>query len=203
MTTAGNRLNITDPGGFWFFAYGSLMWDQPFAPAETQPARLYGYHRSFCVNSETYRGTPQYPGLSLGLDRGGSCTGVALRVDEKTRKTAIREIEAREMDDDPIYICRRVRLRLPDKTVAGYALVVNREERIFAGRLEFEETAQRIARSAGIRGANIDYLANTVERLDAMGIPEGHLHALLRRACEIRNGRPSPVRPVGTRPGSD
>lgn len=186
MTAMDNRLNITDPGGFWFFAYGSLMWDPPFAPAETRPARLFGYHRSFCVNSETYRGTPENPGLSLGLDRGGSCMGVALRIDKNERDTAIREIEAREMEDDPIYICRPVRLRLPDRAVAGYALVVNREDRIFAGRLAFEETAQRIARSAGNRGPNIDYLANTVSRLDDMGIPEGHLHALLRRAREIR-----------------
>lgn len=188
MTAAENRLNIPEAGGFWFFAYGSLMWDPPFTPAETQPARLYGYHRSFCVNSETYRGTPENPGLSLGLDRGGSCVGVALRIDASSRDVAIREIEAREMEDDPIYMCRKVRLSLPDETVPGYALVVNRNDRIFAGRLAFEETARRIARSAGNRGPNIDYLANTVERLDAMGIPEGHLHALLRRASEIRQG---------------
>jgi glutathione-specific gamma-glutamylcyclotransferase len=183
-----NRLNISEPGDLWFFAYGSLMWDPPFAPTQIQPARLFGYHRSFCVNSETYRGTPDNPGLSLGLDRGGSCTGVALHVDAATRENAIREIEAREMDDDPIYICRKVRLRLPDGPVTGYTLVVNRADRIFAGKLDFEETARRIALSAGNRGPNIDYLANTVARLDAMGIVEGHLHALLRRATEIRDG---------------
>jgi glutathione-specific gamma-glutamylcyclotransferase len=187
--TTPNRLNITEPGDFWFFAYGSLMWDPPFLPARTEPARLYGYHRSFCVNSETYRGTPENPGLSLGLDSGGSCIGVALHIDAPTRDAAIREIEAREMDDDPIYICRRVRLQLPGGPVTGYTLVVNRADSIFAGRLDFEETAQRIAVSAGKRGPNIDYLANTVARLDTMGIAEGHLHALLRRAAEIRGKR--------------
>jgi cation transport protein ChaC len=64
--------------------------------------------------------------------------------------------------------------------------VVNREERIFAGRLDFEETARRIASSAGKRGPNIDYLANTVARLDDMNISEGHLHHLLRRATQLR-----------------
>lgn len=184
--TNRNRLNIDTPGGFWFFAYGSLMWDPPFTPADTRPARLFGYHRSFCVNSETYRGTPENPGLSLGLDRGGSCTGVALYIDAASRETAIREIEEREMEDDPIYICRPVRLTLPTETVAGYALVVNREDRIFAGRLDFEETARRIATCSGNRGPNIDYLANTVARLDAMAIPEGHLHHLLQRATQLR-----------------
>ena len=183
-----HRLEIAEPGGFWFFAYGSLMWDPPFAPAEKRPARLYGWHRSFCVASETYRGTPERPGLSLGLDRGGSCAGIALRIAGTGREEAIRAIEAREMDDDPIYICRRVGLHLPDRRVTGYALVVNRHDRVFAGDLTFEEQAGRIAACEGRRGPNIDYLANTVAHLDALGIAEGHLHALLRRARAIRGG---------------
>lgn len=186
MTRTGH-LNIAEPGGFWFFAYGSLMWDPPFPPADSEPARIYGYHRSFCVSSENYRGTPENPGLSLGLDRGGSCRGLALYVDEASRDHAIREIEAREMAHDPIYICRPIRLQLPDRTVEGYTLVVNRKDRIFAGRLDFEETARRIASSAGKRGPNIDYLANTVAHMDEMGIREGHLHQLLRRATQLRN----------------
>ncbi len=67
------RLDISGPGGFWFFAYGSLMWDPPFRPAEARAARIFGWHRAFCVSSETYRGTPERPGLTLGLRRGGSC----------------------------------------------------------------------------------------------------------------------------------
>jgi glutathione-specific gamma-glutamylcyclotransferase len=139
------------------------------------------------VSSENYRGTPEHPGLSLGLDRGGSCTGLALYIDAESREHATLEIEAREMVHDPIYICRAVRLQLPSETVEGYTLVVNRKERIFAGRLDFEETARRIASSAGKRGPNIDYLANTVAHLDEMNIPECHLHHLLRRATQLRN----------------
>jgi cation transport protein ChaC len=183
----GGRLNISTPGGFWFFGYGSLMWDPPFPVAEAQPARLYGWHRSFCVSSENYRGTPERPGLSLGLDRGGSCTGLALRVDDDVRDVAIREIEKREMTDDPIYVCRAVRLHVPDGAVDGYALVVDPAERIYAGRQGFEETARIIAAATGKRGPNVDYLANTVAHLDEMGIAEGHLHALLRRVREIGN----------------
>lgn len=180
-----HRVEIAEPGGFWFFAYGALMWDPPFAPAEVQPARLYGWRRSFCVASETYRGTPECPGLTLGLDRGGSCAGRALRIADADRETAIRAIEKREMEDDPIYVCRRVRLHLPEETVLGHALVVNRADRIFAGDMSLEQTAQRIATCTGSRGPNIDYLANTVAHLDEMGIAEGHLHALLRRAREL------------------
>src|SRR5260221_14124376 len=64
----------------WIFAYGSLMWDPGFAYAEAQPALLRGYHRSFCVYSPRHRGTPERPGIVLGLDRGGACTGSAYRV---------------------------------------------------------------------------------------------------------------------------
>lgn len=193
MSSPANCLNIAGEGPFWFFAYGSLMWDTPFAAAETASARLYGWHRAFCVSSENYRGTRERPGLSLGLDRGGSCTGVALRIDAAERATAIREIEAREMSNAPIYVCRRVRLKLADRTVDGYTLVVDRNERIYAGKLPFEEAARRIAAAEGKRGPNIDYLANTVAHLDEMGIPESALHALLRRAGEIRQGMAKPA----------
>jgi cation transport regulator ChaC len=55
----------------------------------------------------------------------------------------------------------------------------------YAGKLAFEETAYRIARSAGDCGANIDYLANTLEKLDETGIEDRALYALLNRARAI------------------
>ena len=89
------------------------------------------------------------------------------------------------MVDDPIYICRKAGLRLPDRRIDGYTLVVNRANRIYAGKLAFEKTAYRIARSTGDRGPNIDYLASTVEKLDEIGIEDRALYALLNRAREI------------------
>ena len=51
--TTHNSLHIREPDGFWFFGYGSLMWDPPCSAAEPHRARIFGYHRSFCVSSET------------------------------------------------------------------------------------------------------------------------------------------------------
>src|SRR3978361_1416381 len=64
----------------WVFGYGSLMWKPGFEFVEQAPARLIGEHRALCVYSFDHRGTPEKPGLVLGLDRGGACRGVAFRV---------------------------------------------------------------------------------------------------------------------------
>ena len=87
------------PGGgdLWVFGYGSLMWNPGFAHAEARPARVYGYHRAFCLYSEHYRGTEARPGLVLGLNRGGSCRGRAFRVPAHDADAAMEYLIAREM----------------------------------------------------------------------------------------------------------
>ena len=64
----------------WAFAYGSLIWNPEFEFDERHKVRIDGYHRAFCINSHTYRGTPDGPGVVLGLDAGGSCEGIVYRV---------------------------------------------------------------------------------------------------------------------------
>ena len=119
------------------------------------------------------------------MDSGGYCYGIAYLIGKKAREEAIAEIEAREMVDDPIYICRKVGGRLPDRRIDGYTLLVDRANRIYAGKLAFEETASRIARSTSDRGPNIDYLASAVKKLDEIGIEDRALYALLNRTREI------------------
>ena len=71
---------LDDDGSLYVFAYGSLIWRPGFAYSAMHPALLRGFHRRFCIWSRRYRGTPEAPGLVLGLDRGGSCRGVAFQV---------------------------------------------------------------------------------------------------------------------------
>ena len=60
-----------ESGDLWVFGYGSLMWRPDFDYLERRSARIHGWRRSLCILSHVYRGTPERPGLVLGLDRGG------------------------------------------------------------------------------------------------------------------------------------
>lgn len=166
----------------WMFAYGSLMWNPEFAFAERRPALLHGYHRSFCLYSRDYRGTPERPGLVLGLDRGGSCRGIAYRLPEDDRGAALDRIWSREMTGR-VYEMRRVTVRTGDGSVAAHACIVRRGSPDYAGRLSVEEAARLLATAVGGRGSGRDYLASTVRHLEELGIGDGLLH---RIEAEVR-----------------
>src|SRR5437016_13850875 len=83
--------------GWWVFAYGSLLWNPLFPFADAKPALLSGLHRHFCLWSLGSRGTSKVPGLVLGLDRGGSCRGVAYRLPAPCARAALALLCRREM----------------------------------------------------------------------------------------------------------
>src|SRR6266513_6338372 len=91
-----------DPNAFdsaqdlWVFAYGSLMWRPEFRFVQRVEARLVGAHRALCVYSFVHRGTAERPGLVLGLDRGGTCRGIAYRVSVTERTEAVAYLRKRE-----------------------------------------------------------------------------------------------------------
>ena len=98
----------------WVFAYGSLIWDPEIDYSRSELARLHGYHRAFCVRSSHYRGTPEQPGIVLGLDRGGSCTGMAFQLTAAQRARSIAKLFAREIPSATarVYLPRVVRVHL-------------------------------------------------------------------------------------------
>lgn len=172
--------------GLWIFAYGSLMWNPAFDFVEKRTAKLHGYHRSFCLKTPIGRGSRDCPGLVLGLDRGGSVQGVALRVAEDQADEELDVIWAREMLAGS-YLPSWVKLVAEDGArFHAIAFVMRRDCERYAGGLCMEETAQTIARAEGRLGPCADYLEKTVDAMDAIGIGDGPMHRLRDRVRALR-----------------
>jgi cation transport protein ChaC len=182
------RCPALPPGDLWLFAYGSLMWNPEFAFVRSSRAMLHGYHRAFCVYSTQYRGTPENPGLVLGLDRGGSCHGVAFLVAESEVATVLETLWAREMSQ-LVYHPRIVTIEVDHNRIDALTFVADREHPNYAGRLEVQTIAQTIAECSGARGPNADYLFNTLRHLHALGIRERRLDALSRAVQVLQTPR--------------
>ena len=165
----------------WIFAYGSLMWDPDCPRAESTAALLRGYHRSFCLYSYDYRGTRMRPGLTLGLDHGGACRGIALRLPPESLAEAIDRLWLREMTAPRVYDMRLLPVRTACGARKAYALIVRRDHPDYAGRLSPGETARIIAGAIGRRGACCDYLTDTERHLRELSIADGPLSRLAAR----------------------
>lgn len=168
---------LLDPDGhLYVFGYGSLIWKPGFTHSGTHPALLRGFHRRFCIWSRTYRGTPDCPGLVLGLDRGGACRGVAFRVPGAAAGAVLDYLDEREMSGG-VYQRRIVPLRLLDtgETRRAVAFIADRRARDYCGDLTPERAAAAIALGSGCMGPNREYLLNTVTHLRALGVRDAGL----------------------------
>jgi cation transport protein ChaC len=167
----------SDPD-FWVFGYGSLMWRPGFDYLEQSVAKLFGYHRSLCVYSHVHRGTPERPGLVLGLDRGGSCHGMAFRVSMQDHDTVMAYLRAREQAT-MVYIESWHRVHLSDgRTVQAVAYTIDRHHKQYAGTLPFARLLELIRSGVGQSGANPDYVIATHEHLQQLGLEDKVLKKL-------------------------
>ena len=166
-------------GDVWVFGYGSLMWRPGFDYEEKVPALLRGYHRRFCIYSHHHRGTPEKPGLVLGIAPGGDCHGIAFRVAEEKWPVAKTYLDERELIND-VYIPSELRVHSTTHgIISAYTYIANLQCRQYAAHLTLHEMAQIITGAYGGMGANLDYLENTVTHLDRMGIIDPPLHDLM------------------------
>jgi cation transport protein ChaC len=164
----------------WVFGYGSLMWRPGFAFIEQVPARLIGEHRALCVYSFDHRGTPEKPGLVLGLDRGGACRGIAFRVAATHRDKVINYLRSREQTTN-VYreVMRSVWLENETRErVSALAYVVDRGHVQYAGRLSLQEQLRYVRQGYGRSGNNRDYVLETVRSIEAQGFRDAPLHQL-------------------------
>ncbi len=182
------------PGDLWVFAYGSLMWRPGFDFVERLPARVIGVHRSLCVLSYRHRGTPERPGLVLGLDRGGTCRGIAYRVAEAKRIETFAYLREREQVTKVYRESMRAVWLLgnPKHQVEALCYVVDRAHPQYAGRMSLEDQLHHVRQGHGHSGANRDYVISTVQELEALGFRDANLHLLAERLKGAHETLPAP-----------
>ncbi len=168
----------------WVFGYGSLMWNPGFPYVERHPATLEGYHRAFCIYSRHHRGTPEQPGLVLGLDRGGQCRGVAFRVAASAWQGVVDYLDERELIGYA-YTPVQLPVSLDDSSrVIAHSYVADTDHPQFAGPLSGADSAHLINRAVGKAGSNRDYAVKLIEEMESHGFPDEHLHELLERVVQ-------------------
>ncbi len=182
---------LHSPDDLWVFGYGSLIWNPGFEYEERIEAKLTGAHRALCVYSFVHRGTPQQPGLVLGLDRGGMCRGIAYRVKASRRAATLGYLREREQVTS-VYLeaVRNVWLKGDaERRVAAVCYVVDRGHAQYAGRLTLEQQIHHVRGGHGRSGPNDEYVVSTVEALESLGMRDRELHRLV----EMLRAGPNPA----------
>lgn len=176
-------------GDLWVFGYGSLLWNPGFPVTESRVATLRGWHRSFCMSSIHHRGTPEAPGLVLALDQkpGAVCHGIAFRVAAGDAGPTIAYLRERELISSAYLETRQaVDLAQGGRIADVLTYVIDPAHEQYCT-LSLEEQARIIARAAGGRGPNDEYLMNTASHLHALGLPDPDLDWLVARVRAIQS----------------
>jgi len=166
----------------WVFGYGSLIWKPEFEFEAREPARIHGYHRRLCLRSVLYRGTHDSPGIVAGLDRGGSCLGMAYRIAAADVSPVFRELWEREMflgSYRPTWMQARLR---SGGCANALAFVVRRDAFNYCGGLSEDDVVEILLSARGVRGTSLDYLQRTVAALHEAGLRDPHLERLMHKA---------------------
>ena len=140
-------------------------------------ARIHGYHRRFCLWTKIGRGTPEFPGLVLSLDYGGSCVGVAYRLELDTAIAELDLLWRREMLT-LAYNARWLRLHTPEGIKRGLGFVADPKSPAYAQPMPFEDTVNRVAAAIGFNGSCYDYLFDTLAGIKEYGIHDAAMEKL-------------------------
>jgi cation transport protein ChaC len=158
----------------WVFGYGSLIWNPAFHYIEKRPALLHGWHRRFCLKLFMGRGTPQTPGLMLGLDEGGSCHGVAFRIAAEKVREELSILWQREMYGGA-YHARLLPMETEGGTILAVTFVINHDHPRYVREMSLEQTVELISTGCGDLGTCREYLENTVNHLRELGLSDDGL----------------------------
>ena len=176
--------------GVWLFGYGSLIWNPAFHFTDRLIGTVYGYHRRFCLWTHLGRGCPERPGLVLGLERGGSCRGVAFHIASDAVEEELAIVWRREMLSGA-YVPRWVDVHSALGDIRAITFVINHAHERYARFLPDDRIAEVISTAEGFLGPCADYLINTLDHLAALGIHDRPLQKLRERVLAHRTAPPA------------
>jgi len=173
-------------GDLWVFGYGSLMWSPGFSYIQKARGRIHGYHRALCILSTRYRGTKRKPGLVMGLCRGGSCWGMAYHVHAHGVRRALARLWQREMPRR-VYAPRLLQVQIAGgRQVRALAFLADPTHPAYVRELDLHGRARLVAQGIGQRGTAVDYIRNTLEHMQQLGVSDPHLERILHAAIALR-----------------
>jgi cation transport protein ChaC len=155
------------------------MWNPAMHFSQTRGGRVLGWHRKYCLWLEAGRGTPENPGLMLGLDRGGSAAGALFRVPADQARAELLLPFRRELFTHS-YDPRWVSVATSDGVIRAVTFVVNRQAVRYVRRLDLGLVAHHVATASGALGSCMEYLHQTLEALDALGLDDRMLRQVYR-----------------------
>ncbi|PUE06816.1 gamma-glutamylcyclotransferase [Limnohabitans sp. T6-5] len=165
----------------WVFGYASLLWRPEFEAVEQHRTQVWGWHRALKMWSRVNRGSPQCPGLVFALLPGGSCKGVVYRIAKDQADEVLTRLWAREMPMD-VYTPNWLPCATPKGPVKALAFTLPRSSPSFTGDLTADTYRQIFQQARGRFGTTLDYALQTYRSLQAHGIEDRALAALLRHA---------------------
>ena len=162
----------------WVFGYASLIWRPEFDADEARPAVVHGWHRALEMRSRVNRGTPECPGLVFALVPGGSCRGMAYRIERPRAAAELERLWAREMPTG-VYDPKWLACRTAQGTVKALAFTLSRRSPAHTGPLADAEMVEVLRCAAGRFGSTLDYLMGTATSLRACGIRDRDIERLV------------------------
>ena len=176
---AATLLERKSPGPLWIFAFGSLIWKPAFVAVEHRRATAFGWHRSFCLELKRWRGSPQQPGLMMGLQRGGRCDGVIYRLPDGHHVEQIGRLLRREIGgQEEMRTVRWITVKTERGKLRALTFWAGPTGLDYNVKLPLIRVAQILARACGHIGSDAAYLYQTVSKLEELGIRDRNLWRL-------------------------
>jgi len=175
------RKIIPDKGigeDIYIFAYGSLLWNPTVEYEKQFFAKIFGFHRSFCMKTRLGRGSFKNPGLMLGLDKGGSCQGSAFKLKKSTAIKNIDILFRREMVTGA-YKPKLLKTKLENgEIVLSLAFTVDKKHKNYFSKRTPKIKANLISKAHGFLGSCEEYFNNTLESLSELNIIDNEMNSI-------------------------